>query len=247
MIDKKQMQKGIKPIDFFRWMKYKLSFSRNNPNFFYPSGLTVFTGPQGSGKTLSAVLYVRNLMKNYPKCILVTNVDIKEYPVDHVRVFPFLDNDDFMKYSNGTHGVIYLVDEIQLYLNSLKSKNVNLDVVTELSQQRKQRKHIVATSQIFGRMAKPLREQFSEVVACRNYLGWLQCNMLIDRDSIQEGDASDTNIKGDVKAKFWYVHSPTFYGIYDTYSKIERGKFVAGEEKGVDIYDNNDFRLPSDS
>ena len=33
------------------------------------------------------------------------------------KVFPFNDNDDFQKYSNGEEGVIFFVDEIQLYLN----------------------------------------------------------------------------------------------------------------------------------
>ncbi len=71
------------------------------------------------------------------------------------RVFEFCDNDDFKRYSNGEFGVIFLVDEIQLYMNSLESKNINIEVITQISQQRKQRKHIIATSQVFGRMAKP--------------------------------------------------------------------------------------------
>ena len=69
-----------------------------------------------------------------------------------------------MKYKNGEKGVIYFIDEIQLYFNSLQSKNINMDVMTQISQQRKQRIHIIATSQVFGRMAKPLREQFSSVI-----------------------------------------------------------------------------------
>ncbi len=87
------------------------------------------------------------------------------------RVFEFCDNDDFKRYSNGECGVIFFVDEIQLYMNSLESKNINIEVITQISQQRKQRKHIVATSQVFGRMAKPLREQFSSVMLCKNYMG----------------------------------------------------------------------------
>lgn len=269
MIGKSDMQSGIHPIDFFRWIKFKVGFAKNNPNFFSPCGVVAFVGPQGSGKTLSAVLYVRNLLNSYPNVKLVTNVDIIDYPIvtyeefrsnviaslpdeetildsDIVsrykaenRIFPFLDNDDIQRYSNGDRGVIYLIDEIQLYLNSLQSKNVNMEVMTEISQQRKQRKHIVCTSQVFGRMAKPLREQFSEVVVCKNYFGFLQCNQLVDRDSLDDNtDSSSTVITGSVKAKFWYFHSPAMYGLYDTYSKIQRGKFVSAEKKVGDIYDN---------
>lgn len=85
--------------------------------------------------------------------------------------FSIFNGDDLAKYSNGEFGVIYLIDEIQLYFNSLKSKNINPEVMVQISQQRKQRKHIVATSQVFGRMAKPLREQFSSVLVCKIF--WL--------------------------------------------------------------------------
>lgn len=151
------------------------------------------------------------------------------------RVFPFNNNDDFERYSNGQQGVIFLVDEIQLYLNSLQSKNINLDVITQISQQRKQRKHIVCTSQVFGRMAKPLREQFSTVILCKNYLGCIQYNQEIDRDSMEGEESTSTNIKGKVKKKYIYIHTPDYYKRYDTYYVIEKGKFVAGEEQ-KDIY-----------
>ena len=49
------------------------------------------------------------------------------------RVFEFCDNDDFKRYSNGEFGVIFLVDEIQLYMNSLESKNINIEVITQIS------------------------------------------------------------------------------------------------------------------
>lgn len=227
MIDKESFK--LTNGNLFKWLKFKLNFARNNPNFFYPCGLTVFCGPQGSGKTLSAVRYTISLLNKYPDCMLVTNLDLKEFPIDYKRVFPFFDNDDFAKYSNGHSGVIFLIDEIQLYLNSLQSKNVNLDVVAQISQQRKQRKHIVCTSQVFGRLAKPLREQFDSVIVCNNVLGFLQINKLIDRNSLEGDDSTGTNITGQVKARSIWVHSPAFYDLYDTYSVVQRGVFASGE------------------
>lgn len=240
--------------DIFRWIKNKIIWRKAHPDYFDPDGLAIFVGPQGSGKTLSAVNYVYQLMEYYPDCKLVTNVELRDYPVvsfesfcaEHLpetllpdvkmqvylkvnRVFPFLDNDDFQKYGNGQSGVIFLVDEIQLYMNSLESKNINIDVVTQISQQRKQRKHIVATSQVFGRMAKPLREQFSAVVLCKNYFGFLQNNALIDRDSLEDDDSTGTNLTGTVKARFVWVHRQDMYDRYDTSSVVERGKWAAGE------------------
>lgn len=244
-------------LDIFRYIKYKIDFRRENPDYFDPDGLVVFCGAQGTGKTLSAVNYVCKLMDMYPKCKLVTNLFIKKYPIvtyeeyccqygnvcyeDYIsnnRVFMFTDNDDLMKYENDDKGVIYLIDEIQLYLNSLHSKNVNMEVMTEISQQRKQRKHIVSTSQVFGRMAKPLREQFSNVIKCKNVLGFIQINKLIDRDSLDvEDNSTGTDLKAKVKKMFVWFHTPDMYGNYDTYYKIQKGNFVANEEREVDIYD----------
>ena len=102
---------------------------------------------------------------------------------------------------------------------------------TQISQQRKQRKHIIATSQVFGRMAKPLREQFSSVMLCKNYFGCVQINALLDRDSLESDDSTGTNISGKVKDKFVWFHSPAMYERYDTSRVIERGKFVGAEKQ----------------
>lgn len=160
------------------------------------------------------------------------------------RVFPFYDNDDLTKYDNDERGVIFLIDEIQLYMNSLESKNINMDVMTQISQQRKQRKHIVATSQVFGRMAKPLREQFSDVIICKCFLRLFQWNKLVNRDDIEDVPTSST-VTGVCKRRFFWFHHPSMYRRYDTYFVIEKGKFIANENKKGEIYSVD--RLSSDS
>lgn len=272
MIDINSCKESLNPAQLYEWLRYRLGFLRDNPEYFDPDGLVVFVGGQGSGKTLSAVNYVYKLLDKYPKAKIVTNIRLDEYPIvtfedfkeeykkietaklfieqvpeedrekflyqlylHENRVFEFRDNDDFQRYSNGDKGVIFLVDEIQLYLNSLASKNINMDVITQISQQRKQRKHIVATSQVFGRMAKPLREQFSCVILCKNFFRCFQFNRLIDRDSMDGDDSTGTNLTGEVKKKFFWFHSPKMYKRYDTYYVISKNKFVSGEDQ-LDIY-----------
>lgn len=235
MISYDACRESLNPKKLYDWVKYKIQFMRDHPNYFKPDGLVVFTGAQGTGKTLSAVNYVENLLEMYPKAILVTNLKLREYPFDNESVFPFKNGDDLSRYNNGELGVIFLIDEIQLYFNSLQSKNINPDVMVQISQQRKQRKHIVATSQVFGRMAKPLREQFSSVLVCKNFFGFFQFNKLVDRDSVEDNDNS-TTLKGKVKKRFFWLHSPKYYGRYDTYFVIQQNEFVAEEEKKVGIY-----------
>ena len=141
-----------------------------------------------------------------------------------------------MRYKNGKKGVIFLIDEIHLYFNSLQSKNINMDVMTQIAQQRKQRIHIVATCQVFGRMAKPLREQFSNVVLCKSYFNVLQRNQLIDRESIQGEESTGTNLTGHVVRNYWWLRSPDMFDRYDTYAVIENKKLTVSVNK-QEIYD----------
>ncbi len=127
---------------------------------------------------------------------------------------------DCLKYiSNGFFGVLFLIDELHLELNSLESKNIDIDVMTEISQQRKQRKHIVGTSQVYMRLAKPLREQIFNIVLCDNIFGFIQYNKLIDGEtSYEEGGKLHATVR---KRVFW-LHDPSYYELYDTYAKMKR-------------------------
>ena len=92
------------------------------------------------------------------------------------------------------------------------------------------------TSQVYMRMAKPLREQIKNVIICKNFFKVLQFNRLIDGDSAFEENGKlhfDT-----VKSVFWF-HSPKLYQSYDTYAKMRR---YSKEWRGVsrqNIYDND--------
>lgn len=236
MISNSCMKDNLNVLNVFRKLKYDLNFRIEHPGYFYPDGLVVFVGGQGTGKTLSAVNYVYNLKKFYPESIIVTNIDLQAFPVDNERVFRFTNADDLMRYKNGYKGVIFLIDEIHLYFNSLQSKNINMDVMTQIAQQRKQRIHIVATCQVFGRMAKPLREQFSNVVLCKSYFNCLQRNQLIDRDSIQGDESTGTNITGRVIRNYYWFRSPEMFNRYDTYAVIENEK-LSVSTKRQNIYE----------
>lgn len=127
---------------------------------------------------------------------------------------------DCLKFiGNGEYGVVYFIDELHLELNSLESKNVDVDVMVEISQQRKQRKHIIGTSQVYMRLAKPLREQIKNVVLCTSYFRYLQYNRLIDGEKSVEKDGK---LEADVKRRILFMHSPDFYRRYDTYAKMRR-------------------------
>lgn len=211
---------SMNPWNICRVIKHNYDFFRSHPDYFRPEGLLVFCGEQGSGKTLSAVQYVRRLCEEYPKAVLCTNVDITGLP-DTTEVVEYDGLDCLKRLENGYFGVIYLIDEIHLEFNSLESKNIDIEVMVEVSQQRKQRKHIIGTSQVYGRLAKPFREQIRNVVLCSNFCKVLQINTLIDGSKSTEKDG---HLVTDTVKKFFWFHMPELYNSYDTYAKMRRYK-----------------------
>lgn len=212
------------PDDFVQSWEYKKRFRKEHPEYFDPDGIMVFCGPQGAGKTLSAVQYVVKLAHKYPQMVLVSNVAIDDEVLGGVKRYPYTGLHDLSKYNNGYAGVVFLIDEIQIEFNSLESKNIDPVVITEIAQQRKQRKHIVGTSQVFNRIAKPFREQFKYAVMCRNILGFLQINALVKGEDCVVDEQG--NVKTDKVKRFYWFHTPRIYQAYDTYAKIIRTNSV---------------------
>lgn len=73
---------SLNPVNVARVIKHNHDFYTAHPGYFKPEGLLVFCGEQGSGKTLSAVQYVKKLCEEYPRAILCTNVEIHGLPPD---------------------------------------------------------------------------------------------------------------------------------------------------------------------
>jgi len=164
-----------------------------------------------------------------------THTEIEK--IKDVKIVVAYDGLDCIKnLSNGMEGVLYLIDEIHLEFNSLESKNIPIEIMVEVSQQRKQRKQIVGTSQVFMRLAKPLREQIDTVVICKNYLSCIQYNTVINgKTAIEENG----KLNAEIIKKFLWFHRPELYESYDTYAKMKRYR---NEWKGVsrtDIYNND--------
>lgn len=188
----------------------------SDPNEMKITGINIFTGPQGSGKSLSMIHVLKKILPDYPKAIIVSNIDLLFDVPNEVREYQGFE--DF-QIENGIYGVIYVLDEIHLILNNLESKGVPLSVIVELSQQRKQRKLILGTSQVYSRMAKPLREQIRNVIICKNYFGFFQFNYLINAFETEEG--SDGKLKYSKLKTSYFFHRKDDYTSYDTYKKME--------------------------
>ena len=233
--------------------------ARKNKEFFKPSGTQVYCGRQGSGKTISAVAHVLRLKHVYYKSILVSNLDLYNFtpiPItteeklradleimikadNALHYYFFFENMEQLSLAlvlinNEFYGVIYLVDEIHTYFNSLESKNIPLFVFTEISQQRKQRKLIIGTSQLFLRMAKPFREQCDNLIMCSTKFGVFSKQVAYDGMSVSQD--KDGGLIGTPRKTGYFFHSRAIRNSFDTYQKVVSG--VEQYDTSINI-DNN--------
>lgn len=217
MSDIKEYTKGpLNPSSLIKTIDYKIRFARDNPDYFYPAGIWCFCGPQGSGKTLSAVQTLKRMLADYPRAMVCSNLDVKG--LDR-PIIPFTDYSQLVQLSNGIYGVIFLIDEIHVLWNSLESKDIPISEMACFCQMRKDRRVILGTSQKYNRIAKPIREQLQYVITCDNYFGLLQHNTVIDPN---EGEEKDGQLTGAIVCHRFWFHHPELYGSYDTLFKINK-------------------------
>lgn len=183
-----------------------------NPDVFREKGVHVICGEQGSGKSITLTYMLLQYMKQYPKLVIKTNYGFvyETSPITHWR--------DIVASTNGEDGEIDVLDEIQNWFNSLQSKDFPPEMMTEITQQRKQRKCIFGTSQVFGRISKPIREQITYLYEPITMFG---CLTIVRKYkpvvNNQEGCVDSKKLKG----MFFFVHSDEVRGAFDTLRKIE--------------------------
>lgn len=216
--------------------------ARKDPSFFWPTGTQVYVGRQGSGKTISAVYHAHKLKERYPALVIVTNLLLTRMSPVHFKTkeelrqaianldpqkeyIYFQDMAELalalVEVNNGRLGVLYLIDEIHTYFNALDSKNIPMFVFTEISQQRKQRKAIIGTSQLFMRMAKPFREQCDNIIMCSTLFGIITVQRAYDGMTLEQD--YDGSLTGHKRKTGWFFHNRKRRDMYDTYQKVVSG------------------------
>lgn len=208
------------------WLPLKLvgwvcmdTFVRPVRKRFSPFGVSLWCGRQGEGKTISVVAYLRDLRRRYPKCIIVANFPCQF--ADRLMV----SWKDLMEVRNGEHGVCFAIDEIQTEFSSTDFRDFPAEILTEITQQRKQRVKIVLTSQVFTRVVKAIREQCYEVVECRTLFRRLTINKAYDAVAYERWhDAGQVGKRPRLLWQYWCVQDDNLREAYDTDAKVLRLK-----------------------
>lgn len=217
---------GLKPLkgeyeyvgfgNFFKKIFYEFPKQKaydiitRNPDEFREYGFHLITGRQGSGKTITLVYLLLRYQKMYPKLIVKTNMDYK-YENGKIRHWK-----DLVFSNNGIYGEIDVIDEVQNWFSSNQSKNFPPDMLREVTQQRKQKKMILGTSQVFTRVAKPIRENIYLVYEPTTFFG---CITFVHKyEPIL--DECGTVIQKKPRGSFFFVHNKKIRDCFDTYQKI---------------------------
>lgn len=183
-------------------------------NEFGYAGIWLFTGAQGSGKTLLLMHTLRQMMIEFPEAIVVSNISIYGVPS-----YVYKGIEDFDKYNNGAKGTIFVIDEIHTLFSSLQSANMPESTLTVWSQNRKNRRVILGTSQRFTRVAKGIREQTTYNYECTRPI----FNRLYSY-RIKEGDQYDDSGKyiGEETQRFWYIPKVSVMRMYNTLEVVTK-------------------------
>ena len=238
----KRLKKGsrvfVKKDGFFKKLFVKLpqrivldNFDKD-PDFFRHQGLVIFEGRQGSGKTISMIEYARTMQQEYPKSLCTTNLGYtgEDKPLQGWRML--------LKFKNGIFGVIVCMDELQNWFSSNDSKNFPPEMLTIITQNRKNRRIILGTSQNFYLLAKAIRSQATEVRRCSTYFGALTLVRKFEPILDSEGNVQEYKKRG----WYFFVHDKELRESYDTFKVIERATKV-GFQDIPKIEENNVYNL----
>lgn len=146
----------------------------------------------------------------YPKIKIKTNYF---YQFENARIGHWK---DVVNGTNGIYGEIDVLDEIQNWFNSLESKDFPVEMLQEITQQRKQTKMIMGTAQVFSRIAKPIREQTYMLYEPTTLFGCLTLVRKYEIDTDVSGQATTKKYRG----IFFFVHNDEIRNSFDTYKKI---------------------------
>lgn len=182
----------------------------------FPTGSRVYKGFQGSGKTLSMVKYALDLSKAFPEAKIFAN-----FQINGIEQFNYINGDSDLKHAlslrNGESGVLVLLDEAHLYFG--KKTGISLDVLTAISQQRKDRRRIVFSSQIWEELDISLRKQVKEIVNCSCAFRCVQINTISDGESLTYDKMQGQYVAKKIRTEI-FKHNQQLYDAYDTNQKI---------------------------
>lgn len=218
IIPKKRLLKEQKCPGFFKKLFYlfpkQLAFDTitQDPNEFREFGVHMICGEQGAGKTITAIYLLEQWRSKYPKLMIFSNIFYK-HATGKLQSWR-----EIVLRNNGTDGEVEFIDEIQTWFSNIDSKTMPPDLLKEISQQRKQKKAVIGTAQVFGQIAKPLRMQTHFVYRPFTFFN---CITFVFCTKAHLYDAEKDRFKK-YTSFFFFVHTKELREAYDTFERVQK-------------------------
>lgn len=208
------------PDLIYWWAK---DIKNRDRDYFKPYGVYMFCGRQGSGKTMGLTYMLEQYRKRYPKAKIYTNMQYIHETAPLKSLNDLLNKNLY----NGKNGTIFVLDEIQNEFSCATSKDFPESLLQLITMQRKQRIVILCSSQVFTRVAKPIREQAFYVINCKTIFGrytklkWYDADLYLD---YADNPSLENRRKLMFKAarKDCFVQSDYLRGCYNSYALVAR-------------------------
>lgn len=190
--------------------QYAKDLIERDPEDFQKWGVICFVGRQGSGKSSSMCKMTLDLLKEYPKAKVISNMNFK-------GAEQITDWTDLIDKENGTKGMIIQLDEIQNWFSSKQSLNFPPEMLQMITTQRKQKRLLLCTAQQFYMLSKDIRTQITEIHKCMTLFKSLCIVHVVEPIITSEGEVE----KMKHKRFYCYTHNEELRNSYDTYQVIE--------------------------
>lgn len=181
----------------------------------FPFGIWFFDGKQGSGKTLSCVFLALDFKRKYEDLHLISNVEIKgwedaEYFQTPAELVKILNGN-----SNHKHTLV-IIDEALSYF--AENGGIDAGLMSEITQNRKQRRLMFIATQKFKRVNNRLRDFSMRTIKCRNFFS-IQYNVIRDDEDLVF-DKEVMDFVGRRCGSFIFKRNNELFKKYDTLAKI---------------------------
>lgn len=185
---------------------------------FEEYGMTCFVGRQGDGKTISMLEMAEFYRYKFPGIKFASNFG---YLNEDFAITSWADITEY-DFKSEEVGIVFMLDEIHAEFSSKDSRNFPERALRILTQQRKNKIKILATAQVFSRVAKPIREQTYEVVECRT--AFKRWTFQQAYDAYYYNEVIDHPDKKHKVPKMWkrnFVQNDYIRSLFDSYAMIE--------------------------
>lgn len=198
--------------------KVQALFHRKEPKPFDLYGVYLYCGRVGCGKTISMVARATQVKHLYPNVKIYSNFecDISDGVITSWEQLEDLHNFD----KNGNEqGILFLFDEIHLTFSSQAWQTAPDNLLSYISLQRKNKKCIFCSSQVWTRVNKVIREQADYIIECKPFLGRrvIRNKYYLQEDYLVNGDQKSSGMrKRFVSKKAFVLCSDKLRSLYNT-------------------------------